>query len=60
MQSSLPKLKIIPVATADLEGILRLQQSNLAKNIPEAESRSQGFVTVGHSFEVLKEMNGKY
>lgn len=41
----------------DLQQILALQQVNLSKNISTEESRSQGFVTVEHDFEILKAMN---
>ena len=41
----------------DLEGILTLQKTNLAKNLPQEEVQSQGFVTVDHSYEQLKKLN---
>jgi GNAT superfamily N-acetyltransferase len=41
----------------DLRSILRLQQQNLPKNISREEAIEQGFVTVEHSFDVLKRMN---
>jgi L-amino acid N-acyltransferase YncA len=41
----------------DLEGILRLQKANLAEGLPAEEIRSQGFVTVNHSYEQLKKLN---
>ncbi|MEJ8840904.1 GNAT family N-acetyltransferase [Lacibacter sp. H375] len=41
----------------ELEGILELQQSNLAQGLTVDEIQSQGFVTVKHSYEVLKKMN---
>lgn len=44
--------------TQELEGILRLQRSNLPQNISQSEKAAQGFVTVIHSFEQLEEMNG--
>ncbi|MFI5135260.1 MAG: GNAT family N-acetyltransferase [Chitinophagales bacterium] len=54
----------ILIATAisdnDLLGILRLQQENLPRNISKEEAIEQGFVTVEHSFDVLKRMNEKY
>lgn len=43
--------------TADLEGIIRLQQKNLANNLDAAEIREQGFVTVVHRLEDLQKMN---
>lgn len=42
---------------AHLQGILRLQQLNLPKNIATSEALEQGFVTVEHDFETLKAMN---
>jgi Acetyltransferase (GNAT) family len=42
---------------ADVQGILDLQQKNLKKNISIEIADSQGFVTVEHTFEVLKKMN---
>ena len=41
----------------DLNGILSLQKANLASNLTSKELPSQGFVTVVHSFEDLKNMN---
>ncbi|MFL1894643.1 GNAT family N-acetyltransferase [Aquimarina sp. 2-A2] len=41
----------------ELREILRLQNQNLAKNISTEEIRKEGFVTVHHTFEVLKKMN---
>jgi hypothetical protein len=41
----------------ELLQILELQQSNLAVNLTHAQITSQGFVTVTHSFDVLKKMN---
>lgn len=41
----------------DLQDILRLQKSNLARNLEAAEIESQGFVTVDHSYEQLKRLN---
>lgn len=40
-----------------LQGILELQQRNLAANLDDAELRSQGFVTVRHTEEDLRKMN---
>lgn len=42
---------------SDLEGILSLQKKNLPENLDKEEIKSQGFVTVHHSFEVLKKLN---
>ncbi len=42
----------------DLLEIIELQQSNLANNLTSEEIQSQGFVTVSHSLEDLKKMNG--
>ncbi|TMU55362.1 GNAT family N-acetyltransferase [Flagellimonas algicola] len=46
-------------ATSDghLEQILELQQRNLPKNISAEELKNEGFLTVEHSFSILKEMN---
>ena len=41
----------------DLEGILALQRANLTVNLSPAEAVSQGFVTVIHSLDVLRNMN---
>ena len=41
----------------ELEQILQLQQKNLFENLSEDERITQGFVTVKHSFEILKKMN---
>lgn len=41
----------------ELEGILKLQRSNLAQDLSPEEVQSQGFVTVQHSYDVLKRMN---
>jgi ribosomal protein S18 acetylase RimI-like enzyme len=52
----------IMLATTDDEllQILKLQQQNLPQNISKAEAVEQGFVTVVHSFEVLKSMNEQH
>lgn len=42
---------------SDLEGILKLQKSNLPKNLNPEEIQTQGFVTVDHSYDLLKKMN---
>ena len=43
--------------TKDLEGIIALQKANLAQNLTKEEIKSQGFVTVHHSYEQLKKLN---
>ena len=42
----------------DLVQILELQKKNLAPSLSQEEIDQQGFVTVHHSFEGLKKMNG--
>lgn len=42
----------------DFLGIQDLQKRNLPQNLTENEIKSQGFVTVVHSLEDLKKMNG--
>lgn len=42
----------------DLQEILVLQKQNLAAGLSAEQIDSQGFVTVSHSFEDLKKMNG--
>ena len=46
-------------ATSDdeLHQILAIQQRNLKSNLPDNEISQEGFITVGHTFEVLKKMN---
>lgn len=41
----------------ELRQILQLQQENLPAAISEETQKTQGFVTVHHSFELLKRMN---
>jgi GNAT superfamily N-acetyltransferase len=41
----------------ELEGILKLQRLNLAQGLTVDELQSQGFVTVNHTYDVLKKMN---
>jgi L-amino acid N-acyltransferase YncA len=41
----------------DLEGILALQRSNLEANLTPAKVSAQGFVTVRHVLELLRDMN---
>ncbi|UII23619.1 GNAT family N-acetyltransferase [Fulvivirga ligni] len=43
----------------DLEGILQLQQDNHVQNISADIKNKEGFVTVKHSLEDLKQMNSK-
>ncbi|WP_158974687.1 GNAT family N-acetyltransferase [Cellulophaga sp. L1A9] len=43
--------------TEELTQILVLQQANLYRNVSNEEKLAEGFVTVEHSFELLKEMN---
>src|SRR5262245_21642469 len=42
---------------SDLEGILKLQKSNLRRSLQADEIQSQGFVTVDHTFDVLNRLN---
>lgn len=44
----------------ELSAILNLQQQNLPHNISIEEAIEQGFVTVKHSFDVLRRMNEKH
>lgn len=43
-----------------LQQIMRLQKINLPKNISIKEAREQGFVTVDHDIETLRDMNTPY
>ena len=43
----------------ELEQILQLQQRNLVPALSEDERLKEGFLTVSHSFELLKRMNDK-
>jgi predicted GNAT superfamily acetyltransferase len=45
------------ITETDLLGILVLQKSNLAINLPADEIQSQGFVTVNHSYEDMLKLN---
>ena len=48
----------IQASTIDhLEQILLLQQQNLLKSLTDKEKELEGFLTVEHSLEILKEMN---
>ena len=42
---------------SELEQILALQQKNLPKNLAPEEKEVEGFLTVEHSWSILKEMN---
>jgi hypothetical protein len=44
----------------ELRQILELQHANIPSAISKDEKQEEGFVTVHHSFEVLKAMNDKY
>ena len=44
-------------STDELHQILELQQCNLIRNIDQHEMNSQGFVTMEHTFDVLKQMH---
>lgn len=44
-------------AIKDLEEIIALQKANLAQNLTKEEIKSQGFVTVHHSYDQLKRLN---
>ena len=41
----------------ELQQILELQQANLPKSLTKDEKEQEGFLTVEHSFDVLKAMN---
>lgn len=41
----------------ELKEILDLQKRNLAENLVEEEKLKEGFVTLKHTFEILKKMN---
>ena len=43
----------------ELSQILRLQQANLSPSLTEKEKKSEGFVTVAHTLELLRTMNDK-
>jgi L-amino acid N-acyltransferase YncA len=44
-------------STADLEGILSLQQENLSTLLSQEEKDQQGFVTIKHNLEQLQSMH---
>jgi GNAT superfamily N-acetyltransferase len=51
-------VQYVQVTTEDeLTGILQLQQRNLAPNLTDAEKKSQGFLTVSHTLDILKKMH---
>lgn len=41
----------------ELHQILQLQQQNLSSNLVDTEQTKEGFVTVHHTFDILKKMN---
>ncbi|MDB4292008.1 GNAT family N-acetyltransferase [Maribacter sp.] len=41
----------------ELHQILALQQQNMAAGLSQEEALQEGFITVGHTFEILKKMN---
>jgi hypothetical protein len=41
----------------DLRQILDLQKENLIRNLSKDEMKAQGFVTVDHTMEMLKQMH---
>lgn len=43
----------------DLTGILDLQKRNLPQSLTDSEIKTQGFVTVVHTMEVLKRLNDR-
>ncbi|OEK09393.1 GNAT family N-acetyltransferase [Flavivirga aquatica] len=45
--------------TEELQQILELQELNLSTSISDQEKKKEGFVTVHHTFEILKLMNNK-
>ncbi len=55
---SKPQISFGPVESdQDLEEILAIQAQNLPQHISAEEAKEQGFVTVHHNFDLLKEMN---
>lgn len=44
-------------STEDLRQILHLQEKNLLQHIDETEMKSQGFVTLRHSLDILQQMH---
>ena len=49
----------IAKTASDLYEILALQKKNLPQNLSKNEIKSQGYVTVSHSYDLLAEMNTK-
>lgn len=47
----------IATSEKDLIGILSLQAKNLIKSLSKSEAETQGFVTVEHSYSLLKQLN---
>jgi hypothetical protein len=45
------------ITTTDLQQILDLQYENLVNNITDVEMKSEGFVTMHHSMDVLQQMH---
>jgi ribosomal protein S18 acetylase RimI-like enzyme len=43
--------------TSDLQGILHLQTANLPQNISAEQAQEQGFVTVSHDLDLLREFH---
>ena len=43
--------------TEELQQILKLQNANLPTSLSHEESKTEGFVTVHHNFEILKALN---
>lgn len=61
MQFTDPAFTYGPCAwEAHLQQILQLQKANLPKHISPAEVLEQGFVTVDHDLETLRDMNTPY
>lgn len=53
----MPPIITLVESDADVQGIIDLQQANLKRNLTPEAIESQGFVTLEHSFEVMKIMN---
>jgi L-amino acid N-acyltransferase YncA len=47
----------VSVSEKDLKEILELQKENLAPNLSPTEIKTQGFLTLAHSYEQLKKLN---
>lgn len=50
-------IQYITAKTADLRGILQLQKANLPKVLDDEEIKTQGFLTLQHSPDLLQRMN---